>query len=93
MRLEILTGLLPPINMNSEDYALIIISDLQYLGDVPIVTSSSQSVSDVSQKGRDQVYEFIRDELAESIPFCPKQKAQIPAVSFMAGLQKLPVIS
>ncbi len=44
-------------------------------GDVPIVTSSSQSVSSVSQKGRDKVYEFLRDELTECIPYLPEAKS------------------
>jgi len=57
-------------------------------GDVPIVTSSSQSVSDVSQKGRDQVYEFIRDELAESIPFLPEAKSANSGSEFYGRFTK-----
>ena len=35
---------------------------------IPIVTSSTTSVSDVEQSSRSEAYEFVRDELAEIIP-------------------------
>ena len=35
---------------------------------IPIVTSSSMSVSDVAQSTRKEAYEFVRDELTEIIP-------------------------
>jgi hypothetical protein len=44
---------------------------LNLFGRVPIVTSSQASIGDVVQPTRSEVYEFLRDELAEIIPNLP----------------------
>jgi hypothetical protein len=45
---------------------------LNLFGRVPIVTSSELGVGDVVQPTRSKVYEFVRDELAEIIPYLPE---------------------
>jgi len=43
-------------------------------GNVPIVRSGDESVSSVKQTGRASVYQFVRDELCEIIPYLSKDK-------------------
>ena len=57
-------------------------------GNVPVVSSSSQSINSVSQAGRSKVYEFIRDELSESIPHLPDAKSADPASEYYGRFTK-----
>lgn len=45
-------------------------------GRVPLVTSSKTVMADVNQSSRDDVYQFIVDELADCIPHLPSGKCQ-----------------
>ena len=49
---------------------------LDMFGNVPVVTSSSQSVGDVEQLNRSKVFEFVTKELAECIPHLAADMSQ-----------------
>ena len=55
---------------------------LNMFGRVPIVTSTSTAMSDVVQSTRSQLYEFVRDELAEVIPNLPIGRSSDPSSEF-----------
>lgn len=61
---------------------------LDMYGNVPICKNSDQTVAETVQSDRKAVYEFVRDELAESIPHLKAQKSQDETSNYYGRVTK-----
>ena len=61
---------------------------LDMYGNVPICAKSDQTVAETVQSDRKTVYEFVRDELTESIPHLKNEKGQDESSSYYGRVTK-----